>query len=407
MSAFQNAIKQLEEAASAVGEKDVEILKEPKRTLQVSFPVKMDDGSIKIFRGYRVQYNLARGPAKGGIRFHPKVDLDEVKALAFWMAVKNAVIDIPYGGGKGGVEADVKQLSEAEKERISREFIKAIKGFIGPRKDIPAPDVYTDSKVMGWMLDEYEKLTGEHSPGVITGKPLSLGGSKGRAFSTALGGVYVLEAAAKEFSVGKKVAIQGFGNAGSNVAEFLSERGYKIVAVSDSKGGVYSKGGLDISALIEHKKKTGSVINFRNAQNITNEELLECETDILIPAAMENQVTKENAPKIKASVIAELANGPTTPEAERILEKRGITVIPDVLFNAGGVAVSYFEWVQNNTGLYWKEQEVLDRLKEKMSQAFAEVLDTSKKYKLSLRKAAFALAIKRILDAERDRGNIK
>ncbi len=404
MNPFQNAMKLLDRAAKVANIQNYEVLKSAKRTIMVRVPLKRDDGSITFVNGYRVQYNDARGPTKGGIRFHPKVDLDEVKALAFWMTIKNAVVDIPYGGAKGGVAINPKELSERELEQVSRNFIKEIHQFIGPEKDIPAPDVYTNEKVMAWMLDEYDKIKGGNYPGVITGKPLSLGGSRGRAYSTALGGVFVLEDAVDEFNIGNKVVIQGFGNAGSNMAKFLHDKGFKIIAVSDSKGGVYSPEGLDIEKLIEFKKETGSVVNFPGTKQVSNKEILELETDILIPAALENQITKENADRIKAKIVAELANGPVSFEADEILSKKGVIVIPDVLFNAGGVTVSYFEWVQNLYGYYWDEEEVNAKLKEKMSNAFNEILKVHDKYKTNLRDAAYIIAMQRILDAEKMRG---
>ncbi len=408
MSTFENSQKQLLEAIKAGGipEKEIEFLKEPKRVIQVRFPVKMDDGSIKYFQGYRVQYNDARGPTKGGIRFHPQVDLDEVKTLAFWMTIKNAVVGIPYGGGKGGVIINPKEHSQAELERVSREFIKAIHDVVGPTKDIPAPDVYTNPQTMAWMLDEYEKIKKEHLPGLITGKPLSIGGSEGRGYSTAMGGAYVLSEAASVMDIDPltaRVAIQGFGNAGMNMARILSEWGYKIIAVSDSSTGLYDEEGLKIEEVIEYKIKNKKLKGYP-AKEITNEELLEIETDILIPAALENQITKENADKIKAKLIVELANGPTTPEADEILRKKEIIVIPDVLANAGGVTVSYFEWVQNNYGYYWTEKEVLEKLEAIMTKSFKEIHEIVKEKDTSYRQAAYILAVNRILEAAKARG---
>ncbi|MDK2849881.1 MAG: glutamate dehydrogenase [Candidatus Woesearchaeota archaeon] len=406
MNPFENAINLLERAAKKANINNFEVLKHPKRIINVRVPLRRDDGKVVFFEGYRVQYNDARGPTKGGIRFHPKVDLNEVKALAFWMTIKNAVVDLPYGGAKGGVAINPKELSERELEQVSRNFIKEIHPFVGPNKDIPAPDVYTNDQIMAWMLDEFEKINAGSYPGMITGKPLDIGGSKGRAYSTALGGVFVLEEALKEFNVGKRVAIQGFGNAGANMAKFLHDKGFKIIAVSDSKGGIYNKNGLDIEKVIEIKQKTGSVVNYSDAKKITNEEVLELETDILIPAALENQITKENADKIKAKIIAELANGPVSFEADEILSKKGTIIIPDVLFNAGGVTVSYFEWVQNLYGYYWSEDEVNQRLKEKMTTAFNELLKIHDKYNCNLRDAAYILAMQRVLEAEKKRGYI-
>lgn len=406
---FESAQKQLEEAAKVMKlEPDiVEILKHPKRILTVNFPVKMDDGSIKVFQGYRVQHNDARGPTKGGIRYHPQVDLNEVKALAMWMTWKCAVVGIPYGGAKGGVIVNPKELSEGELERLSRSFIRAIHRFIGPERDIPAPDVYTNPKIMAWMMDEYSRLAGKNTPGVITGKPLSVGGSKGRGTATSQGGTYVLNKAIEKLGMKPSettVAIQGYGNAGSFAAILLAEAGYKIVAVSDSRGGILDENGLDPQAVLEHKKKTRSVVGFPGAKKITNEELLELDCDVLIPAALENQITKENADKIKAKIILELANGPTTPDADEILHKKGVLVIPDILANAGGVTVSYFEWVQNVMGYYWSENEVKEKLKKIMEEAFEEAYALKEKHKVSMRTAAYVLAVQRVVDAMKARG---
>ncbi|MFP4568216.1 MAG: Glu/Leu/Phe/Val family dehydrogenase [Candidatus Woesearchaeota archaeon] len=405
MNPFVNAMNQLSSAASKVGIKDFDVLKNPKRIIQVSFPVKMDDGSIKFVQGYRVQYNDARGPYKGGIRFHPQVDLDEVKALSFWMAIKNAVVDVPFGGGKGGVTINPKDLSKRELEAVSRGFMKAMHEFLGPMQDIPAPDVYTTPQVMAWMLDEYEKIKGQKAPGVITGKPLELGGSHARSYSTAMGGVYVLEDAVRTFNIGKAVVIQGFGNAGAHVARILHERGYKIIGVSDSKSALYFKDGFDVLGLIEHKTSTGALEGFNQGSEISNAELLELECDILIPSALEGQITKDNANKIKAKLVAELANGPTTGDADLILAKNGVVVVPDVLFNAGGVAVSYFEWVQNLYGYSWSEVEVLEKLEKKMKSAFDDLVALANEKSLTLREAAFALAVERIIKVETLRGN--
>ncbi len=400
---FEEALKHLHRVASAANVEPwiVATLSKPKRVVKVSFPVKMDDGSVKTFTGYRVLYNDARGPGKGGIRFHPNVNEDEVTALAFWMTIKNAVVDLPYGGAKGGVTVDPKVLSRTELERVSRGYIRAIAPFIGIDRDIPAPDVYTDSQVMAWMLDEFETIQGRHEPGVITGKPVALGGSKGRSMATSWGGFYVLEEARREWSVGKRVAIQGAGNVGGGIARILYEEGYKVVAISDSKGGVYDPDGLDIPQVLETKRKTGSVINYENAEKISNEKLLTLEVDVLIPAAIENVITRDNAEDIWADIVLELANGPTTPEADEILRNRGIVVVPDVLANAGGVTVSYFEWVQNRTGYYWKEEEVMERLRERMVTAFRNVLERSKDN--DLRMGAYVLAVERIGEAIRAR----
>jgi len=410
MNPFENAQEQLRKAAATAGIKEEELrfLEKPKRIIHVNFPVKMDDGTIKYFEGYRVQYNDARGPTKGGIRFHQNVTLDEVKALAFWMTIKNAVVNTPYGGGKGGVIINPKQHTQTELERVSRAFIKALHDTIGPTKDIPAPDVYTNPQTMAWMLDEYEAIKGEHQPGLITGKPLSLGGSKGRSYSTAMGGAYVLKEALEKLDIDPltaKVAIQGFGNAGMNMARILAEWGYNIVAVSDSSTGIYHEEGLNIEEVINYKEKNGKLAGI-GIKEITNEELLELNVDILIPAALENQITKDNAERIQAKIILELANGPVTPEADAILEKKGITVIPDVLANAGGVTVSYFEWVQNNQGYYWEEKEVLQRLEKTMTTSFNEIHDIVKEVDTTYRQAAFILALRRIITATKDRGRL-
>ncbi len=399
---FEQALKTLRRVAERAGTEEwiVEMLSRPKRVVKVSFPVKMDDGSIRIFTGYRVLYNDVRGPGKGGIRFHPNVNEDEVTALAFWMTIKNAVVDLPYGGAKGGVTVNPKELSRMELERLSRAYIRAIAPFIGVDKDIPAPDVYTDAKVMAWMLDEYEGIVGRHEPGVITGKPLALGGSAGRAMATSWGGFYVLEEARKEWSVGKTVAIQGAGNVGGGLARILHEKGYKVVAISDSKGGVYDPDGLDIPAVLEAKRERGSVTAYDGAKKITNEELLTLDVDVLVPAAIEGVITKENAGDVKANIVLELANGPTTPEADEILRERGIVVVPDVLANAGGVTVSYFEWVQNRVGEYWDEETVLGKLRERMVRAFKDVLERADR---DLRMGAYVLALDRIAEAAKAR----
>lgn len=408
-SAFQNAMSQLGKAAKILNldAHALELLSRPNHVHEVDIEVKMDDGSTKVFKGYRSQYNNARGPYKGGIRYHWNVTEDEVKALSFWMTMKCATVGIPLGGGKGGVIVNPKELSIGELERLSRGYIRAIYKYIGPVQDIPAPDVYTTPQIMGWMLDEYEKCVGYHAPGVITGKPLSLGGSQGRGFATAQGGVYVVEEAMKK--LGKKpsettVAIQGFGNAGSFMAKILSDLGYKIVGTSDSKGAVKSNSAINITNLEKYKQSNGSVIGFENTETITNEELLEMEVDILIPAALENQITAENAPRVKAKVIAELANGPTTPEADEILFKNGTLLIPDVLTNAGGVTVSYFEQVQNAMNYYWTEEEVLNKLKPIMVTSFNEIWETKEKHNIDMRTAAFVVAVSRVAQAMKDRG---
>ena len=389
---------------------EIDILTIPKRSFTFSFPVIMDDGSTRIFTGYRIQFNDARGPAKGGIRFHPEVDLEEIKTLAFLMTLKCAVTGLPFGGAKGGIVVDPKKLSKGELERVSREYIREIYRFIGPNTDIPAPDVNTNSQVMAWMLDEYEKIVGMHAPGVITGKPIELGGSLVRDISTSLGAVFVLKEAAKELKIkpsGTKVAVQGFGNVGMNIAKILHEEGCKIIAVSDSKSGIYNKNGLDINKVIEHKEKNNSFGGFKGADKISNEALLELECNVLIPAALENQITKGNAGMIKAKIILEMANSPITTEADLTLEKKKIKVIPDILANAGGVVVSYLEWVQNSTNYYWTREEVTKKLEEYMINSTREVQKACKEFKCTMRDAAYILAVNKVLNAERLRGVLK
>ncbi|MBI4063283.1 MAG: Glu/Leu/Phe/Val dehydrogenase [Elusimicrobia bacterium] len=384
-------------------------LRTPKRILMVSIPVQMDNGSVEIFEGYRVQHNLARGPAKGGIRYHPGVTLDEVKALAFWMTMKCAVMGLPYGGAKGGVRVDPKKLSLKELERLTRRFTAEISIIIGPNKDIPAPDVYTNSQTMAWIMDTYSMGVGHSEPGVVTGKPIEIGGSLGRNEATGRGVVYVIEQAYKELGWnlrGATAAIQGFGNAGSICAKLLSTLGVKIVAVSDSKGGVYADGGLDVARLNTLKAEGASVANYKGpgVTQITNEELLESQCDILVPAALENQITGENASKIKAKLIAEAANGPTTPEADRILHDKKIILLPDILANAGGVTVSYFEWVQDIQSYFWKEEDINNRLRELMIKAFQAVHKISTTENVDMRLAADILAVQRVAQAIKLRG---
>lgn len=405
---FKSALAQLDKAAQLM-QLNPEIhtlLKQPQREIHVSIPVRMDDGSTKVFSGFRVQYNNARGPFKGGIRFHPDTEINEVKALSFWMTFKCATVGIPMGGGKGGVTVDASSLSKGELERLSRGYVRALKNDLGPTKDIPAPDVYTTPQIMAWMLDEYIQLKGEYLPGMITGKPISVGGSAGRGFSTAQGGVYVTLELAKKLKLGKNpsVIIQGFGNAGSYMAKILHKLGYKIIAVSDSKGGIYNPKGLDPIKVEKFKKESRSVQNYPDAKNVTNKQILELACDILIPAALENVITDENAGKIKAKAIVELANGPTTPEADAKLFKKGIAVCPDILSNAGGVTVSYFEGVQNAYNYYWTEAEVLEKLKRIMIENFDLVWENSVKYQCDLRTAAYILAAGRISEAMQLRG---
>jgi glutamate dehydrogenase (NAD(P)+) len=412
---FEDTLKRLDKLTKYSGEEGVDfkpddllLLSAPRRTLLVAFPVQFRDGSVKIVEGYRVQYNDARGPTKGGIRFHPKVDLDEVKALGLWMALKTAVMDLPLGGAKGGITINPKEMSSEDIEKVSREFIRQIHPFVGPTKDIPAPDVYTNAQVMAWMLDEYEKVTGTRAPGMITGKPIELGGSLGRDVATSLGGAYVLREVADAYDIGlgASVAIQGFGNAGMNMAKILSDWGYKIVAVSDSKGGVYNETGLVVSELISVKKETGSVVNLPAGKKVSNSELLLLDVDVLVPAALENQITGENASAIKAKIVLELANGPVTHEADQILHKNDVVVVPDILANAGGVTVSYFEWVQNMQGQKWTEEDVFAKLEKKMKDAFVEVHSLVKSLDVDHRTAAYIVAVNRIIDAEKNRGNL-
>ncbi len=405
------AISELSALYSELGlsQEELDLLDMPRRSFIVHFPVRMDSGKIKMFVGYRVQYNDARGPAKGGIRFHPDLTLDHVKDLSFLMALKCAVVNIPFGGSKGGVVVNPKELSRNELEHVTRGYIRAISNYIGPYKDIPAPDVYTDEKIMVWILDEYERIKGEHLFSVVTGKPVELGGSKARSYSTSLGGIYVLEEAMKKIDMDRfevSIAVQGFGNVGENAARLLHERGYKVIAVSDSKGGIINKNGLDIRAVIDHKSKTGSVVYFDGGDNITNDELLTCECDILIPAALSDQLNMENAGDVNAKVVLELANAPTTKEADNIFFAKKIMLIPDALANAGGVVVSYFEWIQNLNNDYWEEEKVLERLKKVMITAFNEVYSLCDKQSCRMRKSAYQLALRRILQAERLRGNL-
>jgi glutamate dehydrogenase (NAD(P)+) len=383
------------------------ILRQPERELHVHFPIRMDDGSIRMFDGFRVQHNTARGPAKGGIRFHQDVSINEVKALATWMTWKCSVVDIPYGGGKGGIIVDPKQLSLGELERLSRRFVTEIQGIIGPERDIPAPDVNTNSQIMAWMMDQYSRNKGYPIPGMITGKPLALGGSVGRNEATARGLQFCVREAVRTTGMdltGATVVVQGYGNAGNIAARLLMGDGAKVVAVSDSHGGIYARDGLDPARVLRWKEEHGSVQGFGNADNVTNEELLEIPCDILVPAALEGQITAHNAGKIKAKLIAEAANGPTTPEADRILHEKGILLLPDILANAGGVTVSYFEWAQNIQGFYWTEEEVDERLHRVMVRAFKAVYETAQNHKVDMRTAAYIVAIGRVAEAVRLRG---
>jgi glutamate dehydrogenase (NAD(P)+) len=383
------------------------VLREPRRELTVHFPVHMDDGSVQVFAGFRVQHNLGRGPAKGGIRYHQDVTLDEVKALAMWMTWKCAVVGIPYGGGKGGVIVDPKKLSIKELEALTRRFFTEIEVLVGPEKDIPAPDVNTNAQVMAWMMDTYSMHAGYTVPGVVTGKPISLGGSEGRNEATARGTIYCIIEAARHLGMDlptARVAIQGFGNAGSIAAQLIHEEKATVVAVSDSTGGIHNPNGLDVHRVIGWKQEHGTVQGFPGSTDITNAEILEIDCEILIPAALENQITEHNAGNVKARLIAEAANGPTTPEADEIFWKAGKFMIPDILCNAGGVTVSYFEWVQDLNRDHWSERVVNDKLREIMVKAFQETLAVARREQCYMRTAAYLLAVKRVADAMQMRG---
>jgi len=410
LNPFEIALKQLDEAANLIhlesGMRDV--LANPKRVLTVSLPVKMDNGKIRVFTGFRSQHNDARGPFKGGIRYHPQVTVEEVKALSMWMTWKCAIADIPYGGGKGGIICNPKEMSEIELERLTRRYAYSIADIIGPRTDIPAPDVYTGGKEMAWIMDTYSALKGNFGqPEIITGKPLSIGGSLGRTEATGRGLTFTVREAAKKLAVDLKqatVAIQGFGNAGQYAGQLLEDQGAKIVAVSDTRAAVFNKNGLNVEGLRNHKEKNGSVVGFPEAKAISGEEILETECTILIPAALENQITQKNASRISAKIVAEAANGPTTPEADEILFKNKILLIPDILANGGGVTVSYFEWLQNLRREYWTESDVNERLDKNISKAFADVYNTHEKHGVNMRKASTLLAIEKVAEATRIRG---
>ncbi|MDG0872817.1 Glu/Leu/Phe/Val dehydrogenase [Paenibacillus thiaminolyticus] len=408
LNPYEIVQKQIDTAAAKLQlpEHVTELLKKPKRVLSVSFPVRMDDGTVRIFDGYRSQHNDAIGPTKGGIRFHPDVTLDEVKALSMWMTFKCGVVGLPYGGGKGGVICDPRQMSKGEIERVSRAFMEAISDIVGPERDIPAPDVYTTPQIMGWMMDTYSKLRGHYTPGVITGKPIIIGGSQGRNAATAQGCVYTIQSALQDIGRPMEkatVAIQGFGNAGRIAARLLADLGATIVAVSDSRGGIYDPNGLDLDR-VEQLKDEATILKYGQDFHVSNEKLLELDVDILIPAALENVITKENAPRIKARIVAEAANGPTTPEADAILNQKGCIVIPDILANAGGVTVSYFEWVQNLMNYYWSEEEVLDKLQTNMVKSYEAVRDMANEYNTDLRTAAYMISLQRVTEAMRARG---
>ena len=406
---FEVAQRQFDIAAEALRLEDGIRLKlrVPRRALIVSVPFEMDDGSWQVVQGYRVQHDVSRGPAKGGIRFHPQVTLDEVKALAAWMTWKCAVVNLPYGGAKGGIEVDPKKLSNHELERMTRRYTNEIAIIIGPEKDIPAPDVYTDAQVMAWIMDTFTMRQGFASPGVVTGRPISLGGSLGRREATARGCTYAIEEACQYLGKqleGMTVAIQGYGNAGSIAHDLLHARGAKVVAVSDSRGGVHSTRGLDPKIVQTHKAQAGSVVGLPGADRIGNHELLELKVDILIPAALENQITQENAPRIRPKILAEAANGPTTPDADPILHENGVFLIPDILANAGGVTVSYFEWVQDLANYFWTEEEVNQKLETIMRRAFLDVSALAEKHHVHNRTAAYMLGVGRVAEATRLRG---
>jgi glutamate dehydrogenase/leucine dehydrogenase len=384
-----------------------QVLRAPKRVLEVSVPTKMDNGQVRVFTGYRVQHNLARGPAKGGIRYHPQVSLDEVKALAAWMTWKTATVNIPYGGGKGGVICDPKKMSKPELERMTRRFTSEILPIIGPEVDIPAPDVYTDAQTMAWIMDTYSMTVGHSSLGVVTGKPIALGGSAGRNEATARGCLFVTEEACKVRKMslrGATVAIQGFGNAGAIAAQLFAEKKAKIVAISDTRGGVHNSRGIDPIKAIRYKERSGTVVGMPGTSRISNDDLLTMKCDILIPAALENVITLDNADQIKAKIVAEAANGPTTPRADEILARKGIFLLPDILANAGGVTVSYFEWAQNLQGFFWSEDQVNSQLQQIMQRAFNDVYEQSRKYRTHMRTAAYILAVGRVADATLVRG---
>lgn len=410
LNPFKIAQEQLDAAAQRLGLDSAthELLRWPQRELIVTIPVQMDDGSVRVYHGYRVQYNYARGPAKGGLRWHPEETIDTVRALAAWMTWKTAVVDIPLGGGKGGITCNPKELSETEKQRLARGYIRAVASMLSVTKDVPAPDVYTTPQIMAWMMDEYETMLGEHHPGVITGKPIPLGGSEGRADATARGGIYVTREAAKVLGVDlreKTMAIQGFGNAGQHAAILGHQLlGLKLVAASDSRGGIYNARGMDPKQVVDYKLRTGRLEGFPGAEAISNEELLQLDVTVLFPSALENVITAANASKIRCQISCELANGPTTPEADEILYQNGVFVLPDFLANAGGVTVSYFEQVQNTYNFYWPLDEVHRRLDEKMTKAFYGVHQMYLKEKVNMRQAAYLVSVARVAEACKLRG---
>ncbi|MBS4208565.1 Glu/Leu/Phe/Val dehydrogenase [Bacillus sp. FJAT-50079] len=388
------------------GEEMYELLKEPMRMLTVRIPVKMDDGSVNVYTGFRAQHNDSVGPTKGGVRYHPEVTEEEVKAMSMWMSIKCGIVNLPYGGGKGGIICDPRTMSMGEIERLSRGYVRAISQIVGPTKDIPAPDVYTNSQIMAWMMDEYSLLRENDSPGFITGKPIVLGGSQGREKATAQGVTICIEEAAKKRGINIKdarIVIQGFGNAGSFLSKFLYDAGAKIVGISDAYGALHDPDGLDIDYLLDRRDSFGTVTTLFD-NTITNKELFELDCDIIVPAAVSNQITAENAPNIKASIVVEAANGPTTEEATRILTERGVLLVPDVLASAGGVTVSYFEWVQNNQGYYWPEEEVNEKLHQKLVAAFENVYNTAESRRVNMRLAAYMVGLRNVAEASRFRG---
>ncbi|MGE6611132.1 Glu/Leu/Phe/Val family dehydrogenase [Peribacillus sp. NPDC076916] len=398
----------IKEALDKLGysEEVFELLKEPLRMLTVRIPIKMDDNTTKIFTGYRAQHNDAVGPTKGGIRFHPEVDEEEVKALSMWMSLKCGIVNLPYGGGKGGIICDPRQMSIGELERLSRGYVRAISQIVGPTKDIPAPDVYTNSQIMAWMMDEYSRIREHDSPGFITGKPLVLGGSHGREKATAQGVTICIEEAAKRKGIelkGARIIVQGFGNAGSFLAKFMHDAGAKVIGISDAYGAIYNQDGLDIDYLLDKRDSFGTVTTLFD-NTITNQELLEQDCDILVPAAISNQITKENAHLIKAPIVVEAANGPTTLEATKILTERNVLLVPDVLASSGGVTVSYFEWVQNNQGYYWEDAEVQTKLKELLVNSFNQVYEMSATRKVDMRLAAYMVGVRKMAEASIFRG---
>ncbi|HEY4517004.1 MAG TPA: Glu/Leu/Phe/Val dehydrogenase [Candidatus Paceibacterota bacterium] len=400
MNPFENALEQLARAA-AVAPVDTDLLarlQHPEREVRVAIPVRMDDGSERIFEGYRVQHSSLRGPYKGGIRYHPDADIHEVKALALWMTMKCAVANIPMGGGKGGITVDPKQLSKSELESLSRGWVRALAPILGPRVDVPAPDLNTTGEIMGWMVDEYNKITGDKTGAGFTGKPLKMGGSEGRVLATGLGGFFTFDALRKKFGIkeGASIAVQGMGNVGGNAAKIFSQYGYRIIAMSDSRSGIFKEGRLDVDTVLAYKNTNASLKGFPGARGISNEELLEVPVDVLIPAALENQITASNAGRVKARMILELANGPTTPEADDILFRRGIPVVPDILANSGGVIVSTFEWEQNLKRQQWSEKKVLEKLKKIIVAQSGIVFERSQALRTDLRRAAFLVALGRL-----------